>query len=149
MGKSYLGILNGFESSAKNLDKPPLDTGVYLKSIADGDFVNPPMSRNVVSNTSWPEGHLSGFMNFHIPGLIFFSFLSGLLLGIFFKLLVVSQYSYGAIFLFSIFSYMGAPNLSPFGVVRILTFIGIFLFFWLFSFFFNLISGIKLFPKIK
>lgn len=126
-GASYLGLLKAYESSATNPDKPPLDTGVYLNGIANGQVINPPISRTLLPLTSWPEGNLAGYMNFGILGLIIFCILSGLILGLLYNLTIVSKKSFGAVYLFSMLSYMGAPNLSPFGILRLFIFMGIYL----------------------
>lgn len=123
-GSSYLGILQGYKSSATFDAKAPLDSGCYLRAIAEGAIIYPPVPlKDLPSETSWPEGNLAGYMNFHLPGLVILCLLSGFIFGYLYNMVIYSQYSIGAIYLFGMFAYMGAPSLSPLGVVRLMTFL--------------------------
>lgn len=119
-GKTYLSLLDIFLVRSENSIKQPIDTGVYLKALAEGDIILPPLSANELPATSWPEENLSGYMNFGILGYILLCFLSGAILGLSYRLYKKTK-SFGSIMLYSVFIFMNTINLSPYGIFNILT----------------------------
>lgn len=120
LGQSYLGLLTGPIPSSQLRDKQPIDSGVYLKALADGQKVSAQMKPAALPETSWPEGNLAGFMNFHLPGYALLCALSGVLFGLSYRALLRSRGALIAVFVFASFAYFGGPTLSPFGIARVL-----------------------------
>lgn len=118
-GTSYLSLLDIFKIRSETNKKYPIDSGVYLKALADGKKVSPPLTTDQLPITSWPEGNLSGYMNFGILGYILFSFFSGAILGLSYQLYIKTK-SFGSALLYSIFVFMGTINFSPYGIFDIL-----------------------------
>lgn len=119
LGKSYYSLLVAPIPRSVFENKPAVDTGVYLKEIADGGSPEVNAPANMLAKTSWPEGNLAGWMNFHIIGYIFLSLLSGALYGLFYKKMIATSATFLAIFFYINLCYWGAPNLSPYGIVRL------------------------------
>jgi hypothetical protein len=131
-GSSYNSLLDILQLRSVNVEKLPIDTGVYLKALAEGYMIQPPMPANSLPVTSWPPQNLSGYMNFGIVGYIVFSFMSGMILGLSYRLLIERQSS-GTAILYSFFVFMGTVNLSPYGIFNmliIIIFLGLFGFFY-------------------
>ncbi|WPH22438.1 oligosaccharide repeat unit polymerase [Variovorax paradoxus] len=62
---------------------PPIDDGVYIRSLVEGWSVRPPMAFNELYPSSWPpETFASGFINFGFLGVVFFFFIKGLASGL-------------------------------------------------------------------
>jgi hypothetical protein len=120
-GKSYLSLIMAFLPRKLISGKPPVDTGVYIKEIADGKNPEVNSSAEMLSKTSWPDGNLAGWMNFHVIGFMFFLIFTGLLYGLYYKKMLKFSSSYTAIFFYVGLCYWGAPNFSPYGIVRILS----------------------------
>jgi oligosaccharide repeat unit polymerase len=65
---------------------PPIDDGVYIRSLVEGWSVKPPMPFNELYPSSWPpETFGSGYINFGFMGVVFFFFLKGLISGVLFR----------------------------------------------------------------
>jgi hypothetical protein len=130
-GKTYSALFSGIKPSSQNYEKLPLDAGVYLKTIAEGKkpFIN--KSGSNLSETSWPEKNLVGYIEYGYLGLFLVCFMSGLFYSFLYKSIEYSNFSLSAIFSYGFFSYQGMPNLSTLYLVRILTF-----YFFLFFLFF-------------
>jgi hypothetical protein len=100
-GRSYLDLLAAPIPSGFFSDKPPVDEGVYLRTIAGGGDVTPSMGRRALNRTSWPPETLGiTYMNFWFPGVIIGMFLLGVLYRCGHQYMIRSQYS-----LFSIYVY--------------------------------------------
>jgi hypothetical protein len=119
-GQNYYSLLIAPIPRVIFQDKPPVDTGVYLKEIANGYTPQPNSPANTISETSWPEGNLAGWMNFHAIGFLIFSLVSGLLYGVGYNKMIKSEMAYCMIYFYAFMSYWGGPNLSPYYIVRIL-----------------------------
>ena len=58
---------------------PPVDDGVYIRTLAEGIYVRPPVSYEFLYKSSWPlETFGSGYANFGFFGIVLFSLLKGL-----------------------------------------------------------------------
>lgn len=119
-GSSYLGLMQAYRLRSEAWDKPPVDSGVYLKAIADGMVVVPPVPLTQLQATSWPEGNLAGYMNFSFIGLAILCLLSGVILGLAYQLVLSNPGAVMAVLLYASVSFMGAPSLSPFGLVQLI-----------------------------
>ncbi len=120
-GANYYSFLVAALPRSMFNEKPPVDTGVYLKAIAEGGRPTVNSSVETLPETSWPEGNLSGWMSFHLPGFLFLSLFSGAVFGIIYNYMKVLDAPYSLIFLFAMAGYWGYPSLSPFGLVRLLS----------------------------
>ncbi|PTL37903.1 O-antigen polymerase [Alkalicoccus saliphilus] len=136
LGKSYLDLLVAPIPSNFYEGKPPIDDGVYLRTLAEGREVSPPMPYNELFPSSWPpETFGAMYMNFWIPGL----FIGMYLLGFFYKITYTymknSNYSFFSIFLYGhiIINF----ELSNLRIVQAITFLSVLL---IFSFVFFQIS---------
>lgn len=132
-GKSYLGLFyapipRGFLS-----EKPPNDTGRYLRGIALGNKVEPPLPVAQLPNSSWPEGNWAGYMNFGILGFFILVWVSGVFFGRIFNYINSRRFPVFPTIIFCTIAVGGAPNFSPYGLVTLLT--SFFYFFILFRFF--------------
>ncbi len=137
-GRSYLGLLEAYRPRSTNSSKAPVDTGIYLKALADGMEVYPPMPVEELQPTSWPEGNLAGFMNFHIVGLILLPLISGWIIGSFYRNTIIYSGALGPVIVYSLFAYMAPPSLSPFGIVQIFIKLGPFVILGcMFKYFYN------------
>lgn len=128
-GASYYSLVTAPIPSSQYPDKPPIDTGRYLLAMAAGESINPPMSVKDLPQSSWPDGNWAGYMNFYWPGLVFTYFFSGFILGFLYQYLRSSKFMVGAVALYAMNSWLGAPSLSPMGIVLILTSLALF-FIW-------------------
>lgn len=93
-GKSYLGLLYAPLPSRLFPDKPPIDDGVYIKSLMDGRYVNPPMPFKDIFPSSVPMSIWGGpYANFGFLGLILASVLYGMLLQFSYYCMLNSNFS--------------------------------------------------------
>lgn len=81
LGSSYAGLLVAPLPRSWVDNKPPLDSGMYLRSIGAGRTISPPMPLTQLDGSSWPEGHYSGYMNFGYIGLAISAVVSSTLFG--------------------------------------------------------------------
>ena len=94
-GASFLGLMSAFIPSSFYPDKPPVDDGMYLYSIAHGNNVNPPMPTRDLDGTSWPlETFGSMYANFGFIGVIVGMFFLGYIISYTFKKMVYSNYQF-------------------------------------------------------
>lgn len=94
-GVSFLGLLSAFIPSSFYPDKPPVDDGMYLYSIAHGNIVTPPMPTKALDGTSWPlETFGSMYANFGFIGVIVGMLLLGCIISCAFKKMVCSNYQF-------------------------------------------------------
>lgn len=101
LGKSYLDLLTAPIPSSRLPNKPPVDDGVYVQSIAAGQEVTPPVPARGLFQSSWPpETFGIMYMNFWIPGLVVGMFLLGVIYRAAYEYMRESGYS-----LFSIVMY--------------------------------------------
>lgn len=95
-GASYLSLLTAFIPSSFYANKPPVDDGMYLYSIAKGKgIVKPPMPTKQLDGTSWPlETFGAAYANYGSIGVIVAMFLLGLILGQVFVKMIISKYGF-------------------------------------------------------
>lgn len=86
-GKTFIGLVTSVIPSRIYEDKPPVDDGTYLYSIAKGrSDVEPPMSFKELDVSSLPlETFSSMYANFGVIGVIFGSLLKGVVIGYFYR----------------------------------------------------------------
>jgi len=79
-GASYLDLVNAVVPSSVNPAKPPIDDGVYVRTLAEGLRAEPGMAFQELFYSSWPPETLGAtYMNFWLPGVIGGMFLLGAL----------------------------------------------------------------------
>ena len=127
MGAGYYSLLAAPVPRGLWSDKPPVDTGQYLRAMAAGQEVDPPVPSRELQATSWPDGHWAGYMNFHIPGYLAMLLLSGYLVGWWYRFARYSGFHFGAVVGYGMIAWNGAPAMSPYSIVGLLM-----TFFWLF-----------------
>ncbi|WP_299666351.1 O-antigen polymerase [uncultured Polaribacter sp.] len=120
-GKSYFGLITAPIPRTMFPDKSPVDTGMYLRAMALGDVLEPPLPVHRLRGSSWPEHNWVGYMNFGIFGFIIFYYISGLLFGKFYNFVSKKKFNVLATSLFSILAVSGPPMLSSLGLVSLLT----------------------------
>lgn len=118
-GRGYIDLLYAPIPRRFWAEKPPVDDGTYLRTIAQGRWVVPSMPLSELSRTSWPPGNWVGYMNFHIPGLIVLSFMSGLLVRAVYSAFLISRRSPGLLVLFAGVAWGGGPSFSVYGIVSL------------------------------
>lgn len=120
-GSSYLGVLVAPIPRSIFEAKPPVDSGMYLRSMALGRKINPPMPVNSLNGSGWPEDNWAGYMNFGVIGYIFLMGLSGWVYGSIFSSFTRNgaPLCLGAIV--GVYFSKGLPILSPKGIVMLLT----------------------------
>jgi len=102
LGASYLDLLYALMPRSVYKDKPPVDDGVYLRSIAAGYEVEPSMPYWRLFQGSWPlETFGASYMNFSIVGLFVFGGLLGYIYKTVYLYLKLSGFSLFSILLFS------------------------------------------------
>lgn len=119
-GKSFLGLLSAPIPRSIFNDKPPVDSGMYLRSIALGRQITPPLPVNYLNSSSWPEHNWVGYMNFGIIGLFIVNLLSGFIFGSFYQNLNKSKINPFLLSFVSFFTVGGMIYLSPPGIVKML-----------------------------
>lgn len=81
--------------------KPPIDDGVYIRTLAEGIFVKPPVSFEDMYPSSWPpETFGSGYMNFGLIGVILYFLLKGFISGLVFSYAKSKKFQPIPLFLF-------------------------------------------------
>lgn len=132
LGASYVDLLKAPIPSSLISNKPPVDDGVYLRTIAEGMDVRPSLPYKDLYKSSWPPETLGiMYMNFWIPGVIIGAYLLGVIYKTFYNYMVNSKYNIFSILIYSniLFSF----HLSNLRIVQTLSsIILIFLFFILF-----------------
>lgn len=96
LGKSFVDLVYSPIPSSLYPDKPPVDDGAYLRTIAEGVDVTPSRPFNELYPSSWPPETLGNmYMNFWIPGV----FVGMYILGVIYKTsyLYMRKSNYGLI----------------------------------------------------
>jgi hypothetical protein len=119
-GGLYESLLHAYKPRSSFPDKPPIDTGVYINTIATGDVIYPPVPFSSLNPTSWPDGYLAGYMSCGFIGLILISVTSGFVFGSFYRLVLLSDFAIGPIIFYVLLGFMGAKPLSPYGIMQLL-----------------------------
>lgn len=95
LGRSYLNLLYAPVPRSYYENKPPIDDGVYLRSIAAGYDVEPDSPYNKLFQSSWPtESFGSLYMNFWIPGLFIGMFFIGFIYRTLYEYMILSKYDF-------------------------------------------------------
>lgn len=101
LGQSYKDLLYAPIPSSIYNDKPPIDDGAYIRTIAEGVPVSPQTPYNRLFQSSWPpETFGSMYMNFSVLGVFLGMYLLGIIYSASFVYMSKSNYS-----LFSILVY--------------------------------------------
>lgn len=129
LGLSYLDLIYAPIPSAIFYDKPPVDDGVYVRSIAEGMNVEPNTSRQYLYKSSWPpETFGAMYMNFGIMGLIIGFMFIGFIYKQLYILMKKSNFSFIYIYIYS-YIIMNF-ELSNLRIVQTLSAVSIFLIFY-------------------
>ncbi|HVG43824.1 MAG TPA: hypothetical protein VM890_03810 [Longimicrobium sp.] len=133
LGRSYLDLVYAPIPRSLYPDKPPVDDGIYFKTIVDGRHVVPSLPARQMLANSWPMGNLVGYMNFGVAGLIAVMVLSGVAIGAAYRYVAVCGGAPLAIVLYEAMAMGGGVQFSVFGIVQFLTNTTVAVgFFWLF-----------------
>lgn len=122
-GRSYVDLI--FAPIPRRLfpNKPPIEEGTYLINIARGHRVAPPFPYlDMPSISGIPPGNWVGYMNFHVPGLMFLSFISGFLLSVVYHAMRTSGFQVGWIIIYSTLAFRGGfsiTNPTIFGTIAL------------------------------
>ncbi|MFP9112550.1 hypothetical protein ACLI1A_01320 [Flavobacterium sp. RHBU_3] len=83
----YFAPIVAINAKGDKKDLPEVDQGVYFKSIvADKKYYKPPLPRGKLSVSSWPTENFGfAYANFLLPGIVFFYFLQGIIIGLVYK----------------------------------------------------------------
>ncbi|MEN8879608.1 MAG: hypothetical protein ABF311_05495 [Polaribacter sp.] len=122
-GKSYLGLIYAPIPRSIFPEKPPVDSGMYLRSMALGRKVNPPTSVDTLDGSSWPEHNWAGYMNFGLLGLFFLNFLSGYIYGVIYSYVKKTNFNIIVTTYMALIFIGGVPILSPPGIVKQITYL--------------------------
>ncbi|MFO0898200.1 MAG: hypothetical protein U0836_12320 [Pirellulales bacterium] len=118
MGQTYLDLLKAPVPRQLMPQKPALDEGMYIYTLAQGGQVYPGMPSRDQNAAGWPTETLGTmYWNFHLPGVVAGMFVLGSLLRAAFEYLMVSRKS-----LFSIFLYQYAMFGLALSNIRIVQF---------------------------
>jgi oligosaccharide repeat unit polymerase len=118
-GKSYIGLIYAPIPRTLFPNKPPNDTGMYLRAMALGYKVEPPQPVSKLESSSWPEGNWVGYMNWGIPGFLIVFYFSGLLMGKYYRYIKNLDFPIIPTILFSYLVIGGPPILSPPGLIKL------------------------------
>lgn len=122
LGKGYFSLITAPVPRNVRPEKPPVDDGIYLYNMSLGTEVEPNQNLSNYRWNSWPVGNWAGFMNWHLPGLVFLGFLSGYLARLVYGAMVGSMFNPYLLFLYvNTVGVSGSLNLSVYGIVGLLT----------------------------
>lgn len=95
-GASFHGLATAIIPSSFYPQKPPVDDGMYLYSIAQGrSDVHPVMPTKSLNGTSWPlETFGSMYANFGFVGVLGGMLILGLVIGWFYKKMILENFSF-------------------------------------------------------
>lgn len=88
--------------------RPPVDDGVYIRTMLEGYHLTPPVDFHAMIPSSLPpESFGNGYMNFGFFGVVLFFFLRGSVIGVLFRFCKVSQFSpvFLFFFLYAVFNF--------------------------------------------
>jgi oligosaccharide repeat unit polymerase len=81
MGQTYLDLLKAPVPRRFLPDKPPIDEGLYMYTMAQGAYVYPGMPSRDQGDAGWPTETLGTmYWNFHLPGVMFGMGLLGMIM---------------------------------------------------------------------
>lgn len=91
-GKVFLNLTTSYIPSNIYKDKPPVDEGVYIRTLLEGREVNPNDSFKNLYPSSWPpETFGNGYMNFGIMGVLIFNFVLGYIKGVIYNIMIKNR----------------------------------------------------------
>lgn len=100
-GDLFISILPEYFGS---VGRPPIDDGVYIRSLLDGYNVFPPTPFDQMYPSSWPpESFGNGFLNFGVVGVFVFMFVRGLVVGATYKSMLKSSGNPNLLFIYGFF----------------------------------------------
>lgn len=77
-GAGFFDIFLSMVPQFSSVGRPPIDEGVYVRSLLDGFSVFPPTAAENMYPSSWPpESFGAGYMNFGIVGILGYMFVRG------------------------------------------------------------------------
>ncbi|MBG9497212.1 hypothetical protein ABE54_32505 [Bacillus thuringiensis] len=101
LGKSYLDLCKAPLPRSIYPEKPPIDDGMYIRTIAEGYNVTPSKPVQELYASSWPPETLgSMYANFWIPGVVFGMYILGVIYKISYYFMKVSGYNFISIFIY-------------------------------------------------
>lgn len=101
LGKSYIDLLYAPIPSKLYPDKPPVDDGVYIRSIAEGMDVAPSTPYRNMYQSSWPPETIGTmYMNFWIPGVFLGMYILGCIYNSAYLYMKKSNYSLLAVMVY-------------------------------------------------
>lgn len=131
LGASYLDLLTAPIPRTRMPDKPPVDEGVYLTAIFQGQEVRPSMPARQLPISSQPMGTWIMYMNFGLPGWLAAMFLTGAVIAAAYRYMQCCGYTPNAVYLYG-FVVMSGFSLSNLGLVTFIITLGFTtLVFWL------------------
>ncbi len=119
-GASFFSLPSAFIPSSFYPNKPPVDDGMYLYSIAHGTNVHPPMPTRELDGSSWPlETFGAMYANFGSVGVILGMLLLGCVISYSFKRMVLSnyQFKYVILYIVTLFTF----EISTLRIVQLVT----------------------------
>lgn len=125
LGRSYYSVLTAPIPRTLFDAKPPTDTGVYLKAMADGDIVTPPLASSELQATSWPLGNWEAYANFFLPGFFAAHVISGFILGFLFQYVKKARYAPGVVAFYALLLYGGNLPMSSLRIVSMLSILAV------------------------
>ncbi|MGN1401810.1 MAG: O-antigen polymerase [Bacillus sp. (in: firmicutes)] len=100
-GRSFVDLLYAPIPSKIYPDKPPIDDGVYLRTIAEGRNVTPSTPYSEMYQSSWPPETIGNmYMNFWIPGVFLGMYILGIIFSAAFLYMQKSNFSLYSILIF-------------------------------------------------
>jgi len=122
-GASYLDLLVAPIPRTLIPDKPPVDEGVYLMAIAQGQDVHPSMPARQLPVTAWPMGNWVMYMNFGVLGFVAAMFLNGVAVAAAYRWMQLGAYTPMGVYLYG-FVVLGGFSVSNLGLVTLIITVG-------------------------
>ncbi len=107
-GRQFLDLLVRLDFFGATSIRPPLDEGVYIRSLVEGYPVSPPEDFSKLYKSSLPpETFGNGFASFGYAGVLALFLLKGIVIGLVYRLVVARKFNpiYYFLFLFFIFNF--------------------------------------------
>ena len=103
-GKSFSSLTSAFIPSSIYHDKPPVDDGMYLYSIAhSAKNIQPPMPTGKLNGSSWPLATFGAmYANFGPIGVIVGMLLLGIIISYFYRKMQLSDYQFKYVIFYTI-----------------------------------------------
>ncbi|PHC35530.1 oligosaccharide repeat unit polymerase [Bacillus toyonensis] len=101
LGKSYVDLLKAPMPRSVYPEKPPVDDGMYIRTIAEGYHVTPSKPIQELYASSWPpETFGSMYANFWIPGIVLGMYILGVIYKISYLFMRIKGYNFLSIFIY-------------------------------------------------